>query len=341
MSNIPPPRMSIVIPTLGRSVLVQTLESLVATHGFDNLEVIVAGKIRNTAVANKLAEFVRDQRNILHLNVEYKVGDSSEKKNAGVRAATADLIAFLDDDVIVAPHWPQRMIDLFNDPDLGLASGPSLVPEDVPLFARLAGVTLQSRAAGYVAERYLKGVDDVRLVNWSRIIGCNMVYRRSVFEQIGHFDPKFWPGEEMIAAFRAEKISVLKFDPEAWVYHYPRASLWRFWKQIRGYGATRIRLVRAGVQFEPTTVVPALWVLSLLLFIPLAFVSRSIRWLLFADILCYLLADAYITFTKFMETRRKVDLLIFLLVPVMHLSYGLAEWSEILRPNRDLSESCT
>jgi len=27
------------------------------------------------------------------------------------------------------------------------------------------------------------------------------------------------------------------------------------------------------------------------------------------------------------------------MIPVMHLSYGLAEWFEFFRPNRDLSEN--
>ena len=34
-------------------------------------------------------------------------------------------------------------------------------------------------------------------------------------------------------------------------------------------------------------------------------------------------ADGWITLSKFAETKRKVDLLLFLLVPVLHVSYGL------------------
>ena len=59
------------------------------------------------------------------------------------------------------------------------------------------------------------------------------------------------------------------------------------------------------------------------------------------DLAAYALADLWITLSKVAETRRKIDLLLFFLVPVLHLSYGLAEWAELFRPNKDLSEKST
>ena len=44
----------------------------------------------------------------------------------------------------------------------------------------MAGLALASRAAGYVADRYRQGEDEVRPINWSRIIGCNAAYRRNM-----------------------------------------------------------------------------------------------------------------------------------------------------------------
>ncbi len=40
------PELSIVIPTMGRPILVRTLESVLATKGAGRLEVIVVGEIR-------------------------------------------------------------------------------------------------------------------------------------------------------------------------------------------------------------------------------------------------------------------------------------------------------
>ncbi|NCC53481.1 MAG: glycosyltransferase [Spartobacteria bacterium] len=335
----PTPRLTIAIPTMGRPILIRTLKSVLATHGMEDYEIIVAGKIAEGPVLEELRQLLQQDARIRHFPVSFEKGDSSEKKNVGWREARADIIAFLDDDVVVAPDWTLRILEPFEDPEVGGVSGPSLVPSDVGLFARLAGVALQSKAAGYVAERYGTGAHQApRQVGWSRMIGCDMCYRKSVLEDIGGFERYFWPGEEMLAAYRAGLKYKLMFYGDAYVYHYPRASFRRFWKQMHGYGATRIRLFRAGVEFEPTTIVPAIWVLTLLVFAAVTVVWRPAVWLLLLDMLAYLMVDVFITLTRFSESRKPVDLLIFFLVPIMHLSYGWAEWLEFFRPNKDLSE---
>jgi GT2 family glycosyltransferase len=338
-AKVPRPKLSVVIPTLGRGTLVQTLESLCAVEDFDALEILVVGAISDNAVRSKIETATTDHSNIRWLPLSFERGDSSEKKNAGFKASRAAIVAFLDDDVRVAKDWPERILEPFEDPAVGLASGPGLVPQDLPFMARLAGTALASKAAGYVAQRYLASDSRPMPVKWSRLIGCNMAYRRAVLEEIGLFDPKFWPGEEMLAAFRATaKGHLLVFHPGAQVYHYPRQTFWRFMRQMFGYGATRIRLIRSGVEFEPTTVVPMAWVLSLALLLPAAAVFRAAAWLLALDVSLYALADIWICADKMRETRRLSDLNLVWLVPLMHLSYGLAEWAELLFPNRDLSE---
>ncbi len=334
-----PLRLSVAIPTMGRHTVIETVESLVRAQGFEGLEVIVAGRIQDESILSQLNALCAAHSNIRHLPVQFERGDSSEKKNAGFRAARADLVAFLDDDVHVAPDWPLTICEPFQDPAVGLVSGPSLIPEDINFMGRLAGLALASRAAGYVAERYRTGHEEIRPINWSRIIGCNAVYRREAFLAMGTFDPGFYPGEEMMASHKTQELGwKLMFVPRAYVYHYPRQSLRRFWRQMWGYGATRIRLFRGGVEFEPATIVPMIWVFSLAVLGVASAFSSWARWLLALDLGLYALVDLLITLEMLKETRRAKDLLLFLLIPVMHLSYGLAEWAEFFCPNKDLGE---
>lgn len=330
--------LSVVIPTLGRPILARTIRSLAATTSAGALEVIVAGRIEDAALRDEIrgaaAAFARFQ----HLTVAFPSGDSSNKKNAGLAAAACDTVAFLDDDVLVAPDWPRRILEAFADSAVGMVSGPSLVPDDLPRMARLAGLALASDAAGYVAERYEKGGTGARAIKWSRIIGCNMAFRKVALERIGRFDPRFWPGEEMVASYNVARLGLrIVFQPDAWVYHYPRATLGKFLVQIYGYGATRIRLVREGLEFEPTTVVPALWVASLALLGLGAGLWSWAGWLLAAELALYLLFDLGATLRVVCRTRRPDDLWLFFIIPLMHISYGLAEWVEFCRPDRDLS----
>ena len=334
------PFLSVVIPTMGRDILVRTLESLAAAEGFAGIEVIVAGRVPDAAVAARLNGFCGRHGNVRHLDIQFATGDSSRKKNAGAAAARAPLIAFLDDDVVVAPDWPRRIAEPFADAKVGLASGPSLVPEDLNRIGRLAGLALSSRAAGYVAERYRRNRATGYAIDWDRVIGCNAAYRREAFAQMGGFPEDFYPGEEMIAAFRTEQAGwQLVFAPAAWVNHYPRQSLGRFWRQMWTYGATRIRLLRGGVAFTPLPLIPGLWVgatagLALLApFFPWA------RVLLAAELGLYALLALAVAAETVARTRRWGDGWLLAMIPVMHLAYGLAEWAEGVRPGRDFSET--
>ena len=165
-----------------------------------------------------------------------------------------------------------------------------------------------------------------------------MAFRKAVLEQLGGFDVAFWPGEEMLAAFRATQAGhVLVFVPRSALQHFPRATFTGFLRQMYGYGATRIRLIRAGVENEWTTLVPAAWVASLMLLGLAAPVTCWALWLLALNLGLYLLAAFAITLAKLRETGRGGDALMFFLIPCMHLAYGWAEWVEYFRPNADLS----
>ena len=333
------PGLSVVIPTMGRDILIRTLESLAAAAGFDGIEVIVAGRVPDPAVRERLQTFCGQHANVRHLDIQFATGDSSRKKNAGAEAARAPLIAFLDDDVVVAPDWPAQMTAPFADAQVGLASGPSLIPDDLNWFGQLAGLALSSRAAGYVARRYRQNRPEAYAVGWEHIIGCNAAYRREAFAQMGEFPPDFYPGEEMIAAFRTEQAGWgLVFAPAAWVQHYPRQSLGRFWRQMWGYGATRIRLLRGGVTFNPWPLVPGVWIgttaglAGLAPWWPLAGI------LLALELGLYALLTLGITLRMALRIRRWNALGLLALIPLMHVAYGLAEWAEFVRPGRDFGE---
>ena len=316
------PKLSIVIPTMGRPILVQTLESVLATKGAEQLEVIVVGEIHDRDVLQQVTAIVAANSNLRHISISYPDGDSSRKKNRGAEESRAGIVAFLDDDVVIAPDWPEHILKAFEDPAVGLVSGPSLVPEDINLSARLAGLALTSRAAGYVAERYRIGNAAVREIGWSRIIGCNAAYRKTVFLQMGGFPPEFYPGEEMIASWRTQQLGrKLLFIPAAWVYHYPRQSVKRFWRQVWGYGATRIRLKRAGVGFEWITLVPAVWVFSLITLGLAAPFCGFCSFLLTLDLALYALMAIAVSLETVAQTRRVRDLLVFFMIPVMHFGY--------------------
>lgn len=336
----PTPRLSVVIPTMGRAILFKTLDSLRACAGADEIEIIIAGLIPEGPVLDRVRELAATDPRVQHLPVRYPKGDASEKRNAGLRASRASIVAFIDDDVYVPPHWITRVLEAFEPPEVGMVSGPSLVPTDISLLARLAGLALSSRAAGYVAHRYIKGKSAAQRVKWSRTIGCNMIFRRGAIEALKGFDPDFYPGEEMIAAHGTSRQGLaLVFDSEAYVYHYPKTTFRGFWRQIFRYGATRIRLMRAGLDVEWTPMVPAVWVASLLVCGLGALLHTGFAWLLALNLLAYTAVSLWIALEVFIQTRRVSDLLLIPIQPFMHLAYGVGIWVEVFRPDKDLSDA--
>lgn len=330
--------LSVVIPTMGRSTVIRTVESLLST-GFDGMEILVCGKVPDVHVAGQLKRLVEMDGRVKHYPVQYRIGDSSRKKNYGAEQATADIIGFMDDDVVVVSNWPELVLQQFENEMVGLVSGPSLVPDDINFCGRLAGLALSSGAAGYVAERYLKGGQDARQVDWDRIIGCNAAYRRSVFEAIGGFPSEFYPGEEMISAFRAEQLgAMLRFIPEASVEHYPRQSVARFCRQMWTYGATRIRLIRAGVGASVLNLAPAAFVALIVVLSVGSVFSFWAALALSAMLFIYALMTLYFSIIVACRTRRASDVTVWGMILVMHVCYGAAEWYEWFRPNRDWSE---
>lgn len=333
------PVLSVVIPTIGRPMVLKAVESILAAKRSSELEIIVSGAITVLFVAQRLQELMKTNANIIHLPVSFKAGDSSAKKNAGWRAARADIVAFIDDDVVVDENWPEAVLEPFAEGSVGLMSGPGLVPDDIPFVGKLAGWTLASRAAGYVAGRYLADDSALRPVKWSRLIGCNMAYRRKVLEEIMGFDEKFWPGEEMIAAYIAtvRKGYTLVFQPKAVLYHYPRMSYWGFFRQMYGYGATRIRLIRGGTDIEPATLAPMFLLAVFVALAVFSFFSKIFPALLIALAAVYFLFVLWCAGLKWRDEKDAKALFVVLMIPGMHFFYGLAQWIELFFPGRDLS----
>ena len=148
------PRLSVVIPTVGRASLLRTLKSLEQQTLLERLDIIVVGRLDDPAVAGGVAALTRRCAGVRHLPIAFATGDASRKKNAGWQAARAEVVAFLDDDTVAPPDWAERILEPFARIDVGIVSGPGRVPEDVPFLARMAGLALASRAAGYAAVVY-------------------------------------------------------------------------------------------------------------------------------------------------------------------------------------------
>jgi glycosyltransferase involved in cell wall biosynthesis len=146
----------------------------------------------------------------------------SNARNAGVKSARGEIIAFIDDDAVADVNWLENLIKNYEDPMVVGVGGfigplwenglPAWFPEEL----------------NWVVGCSYKGLPENRACVRNPI-GCNMSFRKSVFEKVGYFrsdvgrfGKKLLAGEEPELSIRIyERISGAKiiFEPNAVVYH--------------------------------------------------------------------------------------------------------------------------
>lgn len=164
-------------------------------------------------------------------------------RNRAIREARGEIIAYTDDDVVVDAGWVSAIVGAFRDPYVmavtGLTVPYELETEAQVLFERYGGF-----GRGY-RRRYwrMPGNETRRLMKHlgggQYGAGANMAFRRSVFEEVGPFDPALDVGTvtngggdtEMF--FRVLKGGhALVYEPRAMVRHRHRREYPRLRKQL-------------------------------------------------------------------------------------------------------------
>jgi hypothetical protein len=118
-------------------------------------------------------------------------GKVAEIRNAAAAVASGELLAFIDADNLVGCSWTEAAIDVLQDPSVGAAGAAYVPPSDGTWVQRLYGVLRGGRTAGRHDTRWLGS--------------GNLVVRRTVFQQVGGFDPTLEACEDVDLCQRLRK----------------------------------------------------------------------------------------------------------------------------------------
>lgn len=155
----------------------------------------------------------------------------SGARNTGVRSATGDVIAFLDDDAEAMSDWVAGLLRAYDSPSV-LGVGGSVLPR------------WEKPSPFWFPEEYLWVVGctyrgmPLHRARVRNLIGCNMSFRRSVFETVGGFRESVGRGpglplgceetELSIRAAGAFRGGTIVYEPPAVVEHRVPGSRRRF-----------------------------------------------------------------------------------------------------------------
>src|SRR5262245_6646169 len=118
---------SIIIPTRNRAgallrILPSIVTAMVASKNPVEIIVVDNGSIDDTA---GVCREIKDR--VPNYNWRYLYDDTPgllTGRHLGAREARGEILAFLDDDVLLGPSWLEAMDDAFSDPEVMLTGGP-------------------------------------------------------------------------------------------------------------------------------------------------------------------------------------------------------------------------
>ena len=218
---------SVVICTAGRVTKLRALlDSLAASQvpADMNAEIVLI----NNEPGLDLSPLAHELCGLLPFNLRPSVEPKrglGRARNRGLECAHGRILAFTDDDCLVAPTWLTEIQRCFaRDPALEGLGGrvEPADPADRPITLRLGDSPAELSATEQV---------------FGFLHGCNMAFRRELFDRVGGFDPDFGAGSRLGAGEDAELVyranragAKIRYEPSVAVRHdHGRRS----WRQMR------------------------------------------------------------------------------------------------------------
>jgi glucosyl-dolichyl phosphate glucuronosyltransferase len=215
---------TVLLCTYNRSQrLGETLESLVFQSLPESLcwEILVVDNNSADETRQVVEGFQRRYQNRVRYLFEPKQG-ISHARNAAIREAAGDILAFIDDDETATPNWLQNLTMNLHSDEWAGAGGRVLPPSS---FSPPPWLLKTSWFAAGPLASFDKGLDGAELREPP--FGANMAFRKEVFTKLGGFridlgrsganmisneDTEF--GRRVLAAGLR-----IRYEPSALIYH--------------------------------------------------------------------------------------------------------------------------
>lgn len=326
MSDLP--KVSIVIPCRNEEKFIgKCLDSIVASdYPKNQLEILVVDGMSEDGTRRTVESYGRNYAFIRLLDNSKKITPAA--MNIGIANAKGKIIMRMDAHNMYPSNYISGLVGWLEKTQADNVGGVWITLPATQTFMAEAIALALSHPFGVGNVYFRIGVKEPRWVD-TVPFGC---YRREVFDRIGLFDEELVRNQDDEFNLRLLKGGGrILLAPDIVSYYYARDSLCKLWRMYYQYGYFKPLVVRkVGGIFTIRQVIPAVFVLGLLgsgTFAPWTVYGG---WVLCALISTYVVADLGTSIYVGFQHGVRSTLVIPIVFPVLHLSYGLGFLKGIL-----------
>jgi len=304
--------------------ILECLNTLVSqTYPEDKYEIIVADGGSKDRTQSIVKEFMQTHHNI-NLVVESKKGTAAGR-NAGVKAARYDYVAFIDADCEAPRDWLETLAEQYRnirrkDENVIAVGGTNIPPENAGNFLQAIGVALDSYVGSFGSAQGRQFKKSMHVCSLSNL---NVLYDKQKIIDVGYYDESLISeAEDADINFRLFSAgNRFLFIPYSFVWHKMRPTPKTWLKNMFRYGKGRARLLKR---------YPQMWAVSFAL--PLLFIAAILSILLIPFSMVFFFPAIYfpalLSFSFYMCIKKRhpeLVLHVMLVYLIQHFGYAAGE----------------
>ena len=200
---------SIIIPTKNCKENIENLINSLKNQTYKNFEVIIVSSSKKDYCSVK--KFKRLKLIKVHSN-----WNANMARNVGIRKSKGEIIAFIDSDGIADKNWLKNIVSNYKSDEITCVASSVLELRNTLASDYLAITPFQPSPV--YNKKIIINKNNFHKTRYP--IGCNLTFRKEVFNKVGYLDEKIYRYEEIEFLWRfLEKGYKILCVPEANVWH--------------------------------------------------------------------------------------------------------------------------